>query len=59
MDVSINDPMLLYYNNLNSIHLARNLVFHARTKYIEVHYHFIQELVLAGDVDLPHINTNL
>ena len=44
---------------MNSIHLARNLVFHAWTKHIEVHYHFIREHVLVGDVYLQHIRTNL
>ena len=44
---------------MSSIYLARNPVFHARTKHIEVHYHFIRERVLAGDVDLQHISTNL
>ena len=29
--VSIVDPILLYYDNLNSIHLVRNPVFHTRT----------------------------
>ena len=52
LDVSINDPILLYYDNLNNIHLAQNPVFHAQTKHIEVHNHFIQERVLARDVDL-------
>ena len=55
LDVSINDRILLNYNNLNSIHLARN----SQTKQIEVHYQFIRERILAGDVDLQHINTNL
>ena len=44
---------------MSIIYLARNPVFHARTKHIEVHYHFIRERILAGDVDLQHINTNL
>ena len=34
-------------------------MFHARTKHIEVHYHFIREHVLASNVDLQHISTNL
>ena len=59
LDVSINDPILLYCDNLNSFHLAQNPVFHAQTKHIEVQYHFIQESVLGGDVNLQHINTNL
>ena len=52
LDVSINDPIFLYYDNLTSIHLAW-------TKHIEVHYHFIRECVLARDIYLQHINTNL
>ena len=44
---------------MSSIYRARNPVFHTRTKHIEVHYHFIRERILAGDVDLQHINTNL
>ena len=39
-------------------HLAWNPVFHAQSKNIEVHYHFNQECVLTGDVDLKHISTN-
>ena len=59
LGVPIKDPTPLYCDNLSSIHLARNPVFHARTKHIEVHYHFIRERVQAGDVNLLHINTNL
>jgi len=32
-------------------------VFHARTKHIEVHYHFIREKVLAGEIDLIYVST--
>ncbi|KAL0325093.1 UNVERIFIED_CONTAM: Retrovirus-related Pol polyprotein from transposon RE2 [Sesamum radiatum] len=32
----------LYCNNLSAIRLAKNSVFHARTKHVEVHYHFIR-----------------
>ncbi len=47
------------YDNLSSIQLAWNPVFHVRTKHIEVHYHFInKERVLAGDVDLTYVGTN-
>ena len=44
---------------MSNIHIARNLVFHTQTKHIEVHYHCIRECVLAEDVDLQHIGTNL
>ena len=42
----------------SNIHVAQIPVFHARTKHIEVHYHFMQERVQSGDIDLQHINTN-
>ena len=32
-------------------------MFHARTKHIKVHYHFIQEKVLSGEIDLEYVNT--
>ncbi len=32
-------------------------MFHAQTKHIEVHYHFIREKVLAGEIDLIYVST--
>ena len=46
------DPILIYYDNFNNIHLAPNLVLNARTKHIKVHYNFIKQHVIVGDVDL-------
>ena len=37
--------------------LANNPVDHAKMKYIEVHYHFVRENVLAREVDLVYVNT--
>ena len=59
LGVPIKDLTPLYYGNMRSIYLTRNPVFHRRTKHLEVHYHFIQERVLAGDVDLQHISMHL
>ena len=47
--------MQLWCDNISAIKLAQNLVFHARTKHIEVHYHFIREKVLKGEIDLKAI----
>ena len=53
----VDERVFIYCDNLNSIQLARNPVFHARTKHIEVHYHYIQEGVLIGDIDLVYVST--
>ncbi len=50
-------PVVIYYDNISSILLTNNPVYHARTKHIEVHYHFIREKVLAKEIDFIHVNT--
>ena len=56
--LQVHRPVVIYCDNLSSIQLARNPVFHARTKHIEVHYHFIRDRVLAGDIDLMYVGTD-
>ncbi len=50
-------PVVIYCDNISSILFTNNLVYHARTKHIEVHYHFIREKVLAKEIDLIHVST--
>ena len=38
LQVKVSAPTAIYCDNLSSIHLAKNPVFHARTVHIEVHY---------------------
>jgi len=54
---SVDALVIIYCDNISSILLANNPVYHARTKHIEVHYHFIREKVLAKEIDLIHVNT--
>ncbi len=48
--------VVIYCDSISSILLANNPVYHARTKHIEVHYHFIKEKVLAKEIDLIHVS---
>jgi len=48
----------LYCDNQSVIHFAENPVFHARTKHIKMHHHFIREKVLQEKIELKHIKTN-
>ena len=53
----IEDGVSLHCDNLSAVRLAENPVFHARTKHVEVHYHFLREKVLQGDINLKPIRT--
>jgi hypothetical protein len=57
LGLHVDRQVVIYYDNLNNIQLVRNLMFHARTKHIKVHYHFIKEKVLAGEIDLIYVST--
>ncbi|KAK6142115.1 hypothetical protein DH2020_006983 [Rehmannia glutinosa] len=48
----------LYCDNLSAIRLAENPIFHARTKHMEVHYHYIREKVLQEEIILEHVKTD-
>ena len=56
--VAVPHKIVIYCDNISCIQLAQNPVLHARTKHIEVHYHFIGERVLAGDIDLVYVGTD-
>jgi len=53
----VDAPIVIYCDNISSILLTNNSVNHARTKHIEVHYHFIRKKVLAKEINLIHVNT--
>ncbi|XXG45853.1 hypothetical protein AAC387_Pa02g0824 [Persea americana] len=44
-------------DSISSIMLASNPIFHARTKHIEIHYHFIREKVLNKEIDFVYTAT--
>lgn len=48
---------MVWCDNVSALALASNPVFHARTKHIEVDYHFIREKVMNGDILIKFIST--
>lgn len=50
-------PHLIWCDNQSAIALASNPIFHARTKHVEVDYHFIREKVLSKQVQIHHIGS--
>lgn len=51
-------PVVLYIDNKCAIDLAKNPVFHDRSKHIDIHYHFIRECVEKGETIVKHFSTD-
>ena len=47
--------MVVYCDNSSAIYISKNLIQHSRTKYIEMRYHFIRDLVERKIVALEYI----
>ncbi|PKU70208.1 Retrovirus-related Pol polyprotein from transposon TNT 1-94 [Dendrobium catenatum] len=56
-DAALDKPTTLWCDNTSTLALANNPVFHARTKHIEIDYHFIRERILSKEIDVQHINS--
>ncbi|KAH9726202.1 hypothetical protein KPL70_008169 [Citrus sinensis] len=48
----------IYCDNMSAIALTKNPVFHAKSKHIELRYHYIRDLVSKGEVNMEFISTN-
>lgn len=54
---TIDEPIPTYCDNQGAIALASNNKFHARTKHIDLRYHFIRDLVKNGTLRLQYCPT--
>jgi hypothetical protein len=48
----------IWCDNVGALALAANLVYHVRTKHIEVDYHFVHQKVLNQDIIIKFISTD-
>lgn len=51
-------PVVICIDNKSAIDLAKNPMFHGRSKHIDVRYHFIRECVERGEVILKHVSSS-
>ena len=51
------DALTIKVDNQGTIALAKDNKFHARTKHIDLHYHFIHEAVEDGKIIMEYIPT--
>ncbi|MCO5575681.1 hypothetical protein L7F22_029485 [Adiantum nelumboides] len=47
----------IYTDSQSTLAVVRNLVFHAHTKHIEVHYHYVREKLSAREMCLAYVPT--
>jgi transposase InsO family protein len=57
LGIFISHAPVLWCDNTSAISLASNPVFHARTKHVEIDYHFVREKVVRGDLAVQFIST--
>ena len=46
---------MIWCDNVSAIELAKNHVYHSRTKHIELDMHFIRDKVLAKELEIRYI----
>jgi hypothetical protein len=51
LEIKTQEPMKMHCDNQVACHIASNLVFHERTKHIEVDCHFIREKIHSKEIE--------
>ena len=53
-----NEPTLIYQDNQGSIAMAKNAIISRRTKHVDIKYHYVREMIEAGQIRLEYIPTD-
>ncbi|XP_076634304.1 LOW QUALITY PROTEIN: uncharacterized protein LOC143348207 [Colletes latitarsis] len=50
--------LTVYNDNASALKLAKNPVYHARTKHVAIRHHFIRDIINEGKIKLKHLCTD-
>lgn len=53
-----NKVNIIKTDSLSAIELAKNPIYHARTKHVDITYHFVRENLLSNKIELVYENTS-
>jgi hypothetical protein len=59
LQISLESAPIIWCDNVSALAIASNPIFHARSKHIEVDYHFVREKVTNRDIILQHVPSSL
>ena len=57
LEIELPTTSTIFSDNQAAIAIAHHPEFHARTKHIDISYHFLRDLVKSGSLNLVYVNT--
>ncbi|KAG7598815.1 GAG-pre-integrase domain [Arabidopsis suecica] len=57
LGINCDAPIMLYSDSLSAIGLAKNPIYHARTKHVGRDVHFVRDEIIRGTIETQHVKT--